>query len=383
MSTQLTNRAASIDSLQRLAKKRIPGFAWEYLSGGCNHDVAVQRNRSALDQVLLEPHYLDGQTLVSTSVDLLGTNYSAPLGVAPLGLGGIIWPHAAEAHAEAARSLGIPYVLSTLATTSIETAAKCAGESLWFQLYPPKDETIRADLIQRALAVGCRHLVVTIDVPVAGRRPRDMQNGLAIPPRIDARSVFQAACRPAWSVATLRAGLPQFASIMPYVDPGASLSEIADYIRIQLKAVVDRKLLQTIRESWPHQLIVKGILNPADARIAVECGADAIIVSNHGGRQLDAAVATIDRLPHIIETVGEKTTVMVDSGVESGVDIARFIASGAALVFSGRAFMYGVGAFGPAGAVHAGQLLCSEFEQVMSQLRCATPAELSKHLVKN
>jgi len=382
MSISFSKQAASIGQLKRLTKKRIPAFAWEYLTGGCNNDLAVQRNREALDQVLLQPHYLDGQVPVTTESFLLGTSFSTPLGVAPLGLGGIVWPAAAEAHAAAAKTLGIPYVLSTLATTTIETAADLAGDSFWFQLYPPKDEAIRQDLMRRAADAGCRHLVVTIDVPVAGRRPRDIQNGLAIPPRIDVRSVLQALCRPRWSAATVRAGLPQFASIMPYVDRGASLADIADYIRVQLKAVVDQHLLRTIREHWPHKLIVKGVLNPADARLAVACGADAIIVSNHGGRQLDAAVSSIERLPAIVAAVGQQTTIMVDSGVESGVDIARFVATGAQMVFAGRAFMYGVGALGPAGALHAGQILCAEFEQVLAQLRCATPGDLPQHLLQ-
>lgn len=380
MSKNLSNTAANFAALKMRAKKRIPAYAFEYLSGGCNDNLALEKNRLALDRVELEPRYLDGSPMSGTETSLLGDTWRYPFGIAPLGLGGIVWPGAAEAHASAAKALDIPYVLSTLATTSLETAAQRAGKNFWFQLYPPKDKVIRDDLIKRALAVNCRHLVVTIDVPVAGRRPKDVQNGLAIPPRIDIRTLWQSAIKPHWSAKTVMHGLPRFESVMPYVNQDASLAEVAEYIRVQLKAVVDENLLRDIRKDWPHYLIVKGVTTVRDARIAVDAGADAIVVSNHGGRQLDAARSSIDQLTTIAEAMSGNTVVMADSGVESGVDIARFLARGAKMVFSGRAFMYGVGAFGAPGALHAGELLATELEQVLAQLRCSTPAELGERL---
>jgi len=233
----------------------------------------------------------------------------------------------------------------------------------------------------RAEAVNCTHLVVTIDVPAAGRRPKDIRNGLAVPPKISLNSIAQTMARPAWAMATARQGMPQFASMMPYMKDVSNLREVANYIRTTLKDVVDFPMLQQLREQWTGKLIVKGVLSVADAQKALEAGADAIIVSNHGGRQLDAARPSVTALEEIVAALGDKIVVMVDSGVESGPDIARFLAQGAKMVFAGRAFMYGVGAFGQPGAAHSIELLRSELLQVMEQLRCPTPAGLPGYLL--
>ena len=372
----LKKQSACVADLKQRARRRIPGFAFDYVEGGCNSEVAVNGNRRALDSVKLRADYLLPYKAPDLSTQLLGQLYSAPFGIAPLGLTGIVWPNASLFHAKAAKQSNIPFVLSTLSTNSIEQAAACAEENFWFQLYPPSDLSIRADLIRRAKEVGCKNLVVTIDVPAAGQRPRDIKNGLAIPPRISPKSVFQSACRPAWSMATLQAGLPQFASITPYMKDVENMQDVANYIRTTLKDVVDQAMLKTIRDSWDGNLIVKGINNLGDAQLAVEAGADGIIVSNHGGRQLDAAQPTVDTLREIKAAMPGHIEVMVDSGVESGVDVARFLANGASAVFAGRAFLYGVAAHGEAGAQHTIDLLREELTQVMSQLHCETPSEI-------
>jgi len=381
MAESLISKAACIADLKAMTKTRIPKFAFEYLAGGCNDENTLRQNRRALDQVFLQPQYLTSPHSASLATELLGQKYSAPFGVAPLGLSGLIWPRAAEFQALAAREANIPYILSTLASTSIERAAECAGENFWFQLYPPSDLAIRKDLMARAEAVNCTHLVVTIDVPAAGRRPKDIRNGLAVPPKISLNSIAQTMARPAWAMATARQGMPQFASMMPYMKDVSNLREVANYIRTTLKDVVDFPMLQQLREQWTGKLIVKGVLSVADAQKALEAGADAIIVSNHGGRQLDAARPSVTALEEIVAALGDKIVVMVDSGVESGPDIARFLAQGAKMVFAGRAFMYGVGAFGQPGAAHSIELLRSELLQVMEQLRCPTPAGLPGYLL--
>ena len=373
---QLKKTSACIADLKKHAKRRIPGFAFDYVEGGCNSEVAVRRNRQALDAVKLRADYLLPYQAPDLTTELLGQLYSAPLGIAPLGLTGIIWPDATLFHARAAKQANIPFVLSTLSTNSIEQAAECAEENFWFQLYPPADLGIRADLIRRAEAVGCKNLVVTIDVPAAGQRPRDIKNGLAIPPRISPKSIMQSALCPAWSIATLKAGLPQFASITPYMENVSNMEDVANYIRTTLKDVVDQSMLRIIRDDWKGNLIIKGINNVGDARLAVEAGADGLIVSNHGGRQLDAAQSTVETVRDIKAAVPEHIVVMVDSGVESGVDIARFLAQGASAVFAGRAFLYGVGAHGEPGAQHAIDILCEELTQVMSQLHCELPSQI-------
>ncbi|WP_181389794.1 alpha-hydroxy acid oxidase [Leucothrix pacifica] len=371
--------SACVPDLKNRARKRIPGFAFDYVEGGCNHEAALHRNRQALDAVQLRADYLAPYSPPDLSTTLFGQDYAAPFGIAPLGLTGIVWPNASLMHARAAKKANIPYVLSTLSTSSIEDAAACAEDNFWFQLYPPSDLAIRADLIKRAADTGCKNLIVTIDVAAAGHRPKDIKNGLAIPPKITPRSVFQSALRPQWSIATLKAGLPQFASILPYMKDLSNIQDVANYVRNTLKDVVDEPMLRTIRDSWQGNLIVKGINHADDALRAVAAGADGLIVSNHGGRQLDAAEASINTIESIKAAVPEHIVVMADSGVESGVDIARFLAQGASTVFSGRAFLYGVAAHGEAGAEHTIDILRDELQQVMSQLHCTDTSQIQRH----
>jgi len=380
MVRKLDHKAASVADLKRLTKKRIPQFAYEYLVGGCNNDRAVSHNRDALDNVFLQPSYLSRTQAASLKTTALGVQYDAPFGIAPLGLSGLIWPKAAEYHASAAKKANIPYILSTLASTSIEDAAACAGSNLWFQLYPPKDTEIRLDLLRRAQEVGCNNLVVTIDVPVAGRRPNDIKNGLSVPPKISVNSIYQTLLRPSWALATAFNGMPEFANMQPYMNKLSNLQDVANYIRSSLKEPVSIAILEQLRQQWPGKLIVKGVLSVEDAKLAAAINADAIIVSNHGGRQLDLACSPVEMMRDIVDSVGDKLEIYVDSGVESGVDIARYLALGAKMVFSGRPYMYGVGAFGPQGADHCIDIFYSELEQVMNQLGCSSPHELVNFL---
>ena len=380
MVRKLDNKAASIADLKRLTKNRIPQFAYEYLVGGCNNDRAVSHNRDTLDNVFLQPSYLSRTQAASLKTTILGEQYDAPFGIAPLGLSGLIWPKAAEYHASAAKKANIPYILSTLASTSIEDAAACAGSNFWFQLYPPKDTEIRLDLMRRAQQVGCNNLVVTIDVPVAGRRPNDIKNGLSVPPKISVNSIYQTLLRPSWALATAFNGMPEFANMQPYMNKLSNLQDVANYIRSSLKEPVSVAILEQLRQQWPGKLIVKGVLSVEDAKLAAAINADAIIVSNHGGRQLDPACSPVEMMRDIVDSVGDKLEIYVDSGVESGVDIARYLALGAKMVFSGRPYMYGVGAFGPQGADHCIDIFNSELEQVMNQLGCSSPHELVSFL---
>lgn len=382
MKNHLNLRAADIAQLKILAKSRIPRFVFDYLCCGCNEDLAVQNNRHALDRVYLQPNYLNPIGKVGSSLELLGQRYAAPIGVAPLGLSGLVWPKASIYQARAAKASNLPFILSTVASISIEKAAACAAENFWFQLYPPTDKGMLNDLMQRADASGCRHLVVTIDVPTLGIRPRNIRDGLTVPPRLNLQTIGQMITCPAWALSMARYGKPEFETIKPYLKNQNDMSELSDFIRKTLKDVVDINLLQHIRERWPHRLIVKGVINPHDAEMAIQTGADAIIVSNHGGRQLDASLPTISVLPQIRERVGDDFPLMADSGVESGVDVARFLARGADMVFAGRAFMYGVAALGQPGASHVSEILQTELLQVMEQLRCERPGLLNQFTIE-
>ena len=370
MDEKLLAKAASIDDLKTLAKSRIPGFSFDYVEGGCNNNTTVETNRLALDAIQLEPDYFSPCENVDLSTQIFGKHYSAPIGIAPIGLSGVVWPNTSIFHAKTANDANIPFVLSSVSTTSIEKAATYAKENFWFQLYPPKDRDIRSDLLKRAAEAGCETLVVTIDVPSPSWRPKDIKNGLAVPPRISLKSIYQSSLCPAWSLATLKTGMPQFETLKPYLANTKSLKETARLIRHTLREVVDETVIKEIRHDWPGNLVIKGINSLKDAKAAVDCGADGIIVSNHGGRQLDAAQSPAKLIPEIVETIGNKTVVMADSGVSSGIDIGRYLACGAQMVFSGRAFVYGTAALGNKGSQHTYNILSSELKQLLEQLHC-------------
>jgi L-lactate dehydrogenase (cytochrome) len=241
---------------------------------------------------------------------------------------------------------------------------------------------IRADLIKRVKDTGCKNLVITVDVPSASRRIKSIKSGLGVPPKITVKSVLESMQCPSWSLATLKAGLPQFASLLPYIKDISNIEDIANFVRMTLRDVVDETMLKSIRDNWQGNLIIKGISHVDDAKKVAALGADGIIVSNHGGRQLDASVPPVDVLHEISEAVSSEITVMADSGVETGVDIARYLSQGAKAVFAGRAFLYGVGAHGELGATHAIDILYDELEQVMSQLHCAQPHEMTAYTVE-
>ena len=381
MNEKLLIKAASISDLKRLAKSRIPGFSYDYVEGGCNDNNTINTNRLALDAVQLEPDYFSPCKQVDLSVELFGKRYDAPIGIAPIGLSGVVWPNASVFHAKTANDSNIPFILSSVSTTSIEKAAQYAKENFWFQLYPPKDRKIRSDLLNRATNAGCKTLVVTIDVPSASWRPKDIKNGLAVPPRISIKSICQSALSPGWSIATLKTGMPQFETLKPYLENTKSLKETARLIRHTLREVVDESVIKELRHDWPGNLVIKGINSLNDAKAAVDCGADGIIVSNHGGRQLDAALSPVKLLPQIADAVGDKLVVMADSGVACGIDIGRYLACGAQMVFSGRAFVYGTAALGSKGGQHTYDILHSELKQLLEQLHCESASSLHRHLV--
>ena len=380
MPASLLARASCIADLKKRARRRVPRFAFDYLEGGCSSEAAIVRNRRALDAIVMEPRYLEDCAPPDLSVSLFGRRYDAPFAVAPVGLGGLIWPRVAEYLAEAAAVANIPFCLSTVATTSIERAAELAGENLWFQLYTPTDPAIRDDLLDRAAAVGCRVLLVTIDVPGAAWRPRDLRNGLSVPPRFDFRTLLQIAARPTWALAMLRVGIPQFDSIRRYMPKNISMADSSIFTRTTFTGGHDREALARNRDRWKGDLVLKGVETVREAQLALQLGADGIVVSNHGGRQLDASRAPVEVLPQIRAAVGDRMTMLADSGVESGADIARMLALGAQSVLAGRAFIYGVGGLGRAGAEHAIYLLREELTRFMGQVRCARPEELARHL---
>jgi L-lactate dehydrogenase (cytochrome) len=365
----------SIPDLKRRARRRIPKFAFDYVEGSTGLETSDRRNRSSLDELMLIPRYMVEVSEIDLSTELFGRTMSLPFGIAPMGLGGLMWPNAEHHLARAAAHFGMPYGLSTVCTASMEEIPPLAGEHAWFQLYAPGESNVMFDLLQRALDSGFSALAVTVDVPTAGRRERDIKNGLSIPPRISPRTIYEAALRPTWSVETLSNGLPRFRTLEPYVPPG---EEIATFIGRRFSSSVTWDVLDKIRAFWPHPLMLKGTPHAEEAQTAVDHGFDAIWVSNHGGRQLEASPAPADVLEEIIEAVDGRAKIIVDGGVSSGVDIARYLALGADYVMCGRAFMYGVSALGSAGGKHAAEILIDGLRQTLAQIGCPSVAALDR-----
>jgi L-lactate dehydrogenase (cytochrome) len=358
----------AISYLEAKAKKRMPHFAWEYLASGTGAGELVDRNNKALGAVTLVPQLLKGRL-----------KPQAPIGIAPVGLTGLIWPGADAALAQAAAEHRIPYVLSTVGTASPESAGAAADGMGWFQLYPPRKPEIRADLLERAANAGLTTLVVTADVPAGSRRERQRKARVRVPPVIGPRLVFQAAIHPAWTAGVLRNGMPRFRGLEKYADKD-SMANMARFVGSNLGGTLSYEYLAEVRELWKGPLVVKGILDPGDAERCVELGADAIQVSNHGGRQLDGAPTPVDMLPVILERLDGAVPVFFDSGVRSGLDVARALALGADFVFAGRAFMFGLAALGPKGVGLAYQILQEDLVNAMAQSGCATLGELPHRL---
>lgn len=372
----LDRRLASVSAMQKAAARRIPEFARIYLEGGIGQEDCLARNRAALDAIQLTPRYItEAPFTPDLRTTLFGKTWPAPFAPGPVGLTGLIWPKCPEITAQAAAEAGLPFALSSFSTASIEDIAPIAGEKLWFQMYCPKQSEIEESLLARAEAAGCGALMITIDIPTTTRRERETAAGVSVPPVLDWRTVLQAAARPAWALAMLRAGTPGFRTLEQYAPQGAPLHERAAFLADMVDTHVTQKTLARIRKRWTRPLIVKGVLSEDDARICRDAGVDAVVVSNHGGRQLDAAPSAPEALPRIRAVMGDKTPVIADGGVRSGLDILRLIAAGADFVFLGRAPAYAVAAAGLPGARRLIELLNEELRQTCAQLGCKTPAE--------
>lgn len=372
----------AIDDLRQRAKARIPRFAFEYLDGGCNEDVNLYKNTAELRDVELKPYYLSKHTASDLKTELFGHVYDAPFGIAPIGLQGLIWPNATDILAKAAFQHNIPFILSTVGTSSIERVGELTEGQFWFQLYHPAENALRDDIIDRAEAAGCKTLVVLCDVPSFGFRPRDIRNGLAMPPKMTLANILQIMGKPNWAINTLIHGQPNFATLKKYMPKGLNMGQLGAYMNATFSGRVNEAKIAPIRDRWKGNLILKGVASEEDTEMAIRLGFDGIILSNHGGRQIDAGQSTIKTLPPIAEKYKDKIKIMMDSGVRSGPDIARTMASGADFAFLGRTFMYAVAALGTEGGDHAINILKIQLKQVMDQVCAEKVGDLPKHLIK-
>ena len=372
----LDQKYPSLDYLKHRAKRRLPHFVWEFLDSGTGKDATKDRNRRDLDAIKLMPSILHGEFTPNVSTSFLGETFDLPVGMAPVGMSGLIWPNAEVELAKAATELNVPYSLSTVAAQTIETIGPLTNGNGWFQLYPPKDEAIRLDMLKRAKDSGFSTLVLTVDVPVSSRRERQVHAGLSYPPRLSPRIIWQSAQCPTWSFGMLRYGKPKMQILAQYSDVDAKSLPANAHIGYLLRTSPDWEYLKWIRDHWDGPLIVKGVLDPEFVSDLQGFGVDALWISNHAGRQMDAGPSTISQLPKIREA--PDLPLIFDSGAEGGLDVIRALNLGADFVMMGRAWHYALAALGPKGVRHFATVLKHDLSANMGQLGIKSLAAAEK-----
>ena len=372
-----SNRYPRIEDLENKAKKRIPKVAWEYLESGTGDEHLLYRNAQAFQEIRFLPRFCKGELCADATTTLFGKTYVAPIGMAPVGLTGLMWPRIEHYLAATAQRMQIPYCLSTVATETPETVGPAVGKMGWFQLYPPKDAEIRDSLLERAKNAGFHTLVITADVPMASRRERSRKAGLSVPPKITPKMLWQGITHPVWSYHTLLRGLPRLRSVEHYTN-NTDMKFVSGFVGNRLGGTLDWQYCQKVKELWKGPVVLKGILHPKDAEQAVAIGLDGVYISNHGARQFNGGIPSIEALPDIVKVVKGKVPVLFDSGVRSGLDVMRAISLGADFVFLGRPFVWGVAALGKYGGDHAAHILIDDLKNNMVQLGVKTIPELKE-----
>jgi len=362
MKTPVTN----IADLRALARRRVPRAFFEYADRGSYDEATLHENRRALDRLQLRQRVMQDVDNRSLATTIIGSPASMPLAIAPTGLTGLQHGSGEIHGARAAAQAGIPFCLSTMSICSIEQVHAASDTPFWFQVYVMRDRGFTRELIQRARAADCSALMLTADLTVQGQRHREIKNGLSVPPKITLRNLFDIASKPRWAWHVLQAPSRSFGNLEGRIGGADSLTTLAQWIANQFDPTLNWDDLAWIRELWPGKLIIKGILDPEDARLAVTHGVDAIVVSNHGGRQLDGAPGSIDVLASIVEAVDGRTEVLFDSGITSGQDLLKALALGARAGLIGKAFLYGLGAGGQGGVAQAIELIRRELSVTMA-----------------
>ncbi len=368
--------AVNIEDLHRMAKRRLPKIAFDFIEGGVEDELGISRNEAAFRRYRLMPRYLVDVNKRDQSAKLFDRVYASPFGISPTGAAGLFRPGADLMLAESAAGANIPFVMSGASTASMEKAAGVAPTHTWYQLYVARDPKISEDLIRRARDAGLGTLVLTVDVPVGSKRERNIRNGFGRPLKMTWKTKLEALTHPGWLMEYMRTGTPLIENWAPYAGAGANADQVADFVAHQMPSIPTWEDLEKFRKLWPRHLVVKGILHPDDARRAADIGVDGIIVSNHGGRQLDRAPASLEALPAIRKAVGDRVTIMLDSGVRRGADILIALALGARFVFCGRATLYGAAAGGIPGVRKAISILRSEIDLTMAQIGCPSLDQL-------
>jgi L-lactate dehydrogenase (cytochrome)/(S)-mandelate dehydrogenase len=363
-----TDAAINFDDLRKLAKRRLPKIAYDFIEGGLESELGLARNEDAFRGYQLVPRYCVDVNARDQSAVLFGRTYSSPVGIAPTGLAGLFRRGGDMMLAEAAKAANVPFIMSGTGTGLVEDLGKLAPEHGWYQLYVARDRRISEDMVRRARDAGLSTLVITVDVPINSKRERNIRNGFVRPLKLTLKTRLEACLHPEWMAEYLRLGMPVLANWQRYAPAGASAREVAEFVSEQTPSPVLWQDVETFRRLWPGKLVLKGVMHPDDATRACAMGVDGVMVSNHGARQLDRAPSPIEVLPAIVAAVGDRMTVMLDSGIRRGSDIIIALCLGAKFVFVGRHTLYGVAAGGTAGAARALAIFRDEIDRTLAQM---------------
>jgi L-lactate dehydrogenase (cytochrome) len=370
-----------IDDMRRTARRKVPRAFFEYADGGSYAEETLRANRTDLERIKLRQRILVDVGGRSTKTTILGEPVALPLALAPIGLCGMQHGDGEILACRAAQAAGIPFTLSTMSICSIEDVAAAVGKPFWFQLYVMKDRGFIRALIERAAAAKCSALVLTVDLQILGQRHRDIKNGMTVPPKLRLGNLVDIATKPAWALSILRGKRKIFGNISGHIKGTENVTSLTQWISGQFDPGLNWKDVEWIKSLWPGKLVLKGILDVEDARIAAKTGAAALVVSNHGGRQLDGAPASITALPKIADAVGSDIEVLFDGGVRCGQDVFRALALGARACLSGRAYIYGLGAAGEAGVARAIEIIKNELDVTMALTGCANVGEIDRQKI--
>lgn len=376
-------KSATVEDLRGISRRRLPRGVFDYIDGGAEDELTMTANSSVYHRLTFSPRVLRDVSQVDIFSSLLGRKLTYPLVLAPTGFTRIAHPDGELAVARAAKRAGLPYALSTLGTRSIEEVAQVGSDRLWFQVYTWRDRDLVADLVKRAANSGYEALCLTVDTAVLGRRERDVRRGFTLPPKIGLSTLLDGVVHPGWSWAFLTSEPIVFANVAgnASVGDGSDAISLADYVGSQFDPAMSWDDVDWLRDRWDGPLVLKGIQSVDDARNAADRGVDAIAISNHGGRQLDSAPATLDLLPSVVEAVGGQTEIICDGGVRRGGDIVKALALGASAVMAGRPYLYGLGAAGEAGVDQVLTNFASEMERTMALIGCTTVADLGPEYI--
>jgi L-lactate dehydrogenase (cytochrome) len=357
---------ACIEDLRALARRKVPKAFFEYADGGSYNEETLRANRAELEPIKLRQRVMVDVSERSLATTIVGQKVSAPFALAPIGLCGMQHGDGEILSAQAAEEAEIPFILSTMSINSIEQVAEATTKPFWFQLYVIRDRGFSKDILSRAAKAGCNALVLTVDLQVLGQRHRDLRNGMTVPPQIRLKNIVDMATKPEWVFSILKGKSKTFGNLAGHVKGMDDVTSLAQWTNQQFDPALSWKDVDWIKKVWPGKLIIKGILDVEDAKTAVELGADAIVVSNHGGRQLDGAQSSISALPAIAQAVGSDTEVLFDGGIRTGSDMLRALALGARACLVGRAYIYGLGAGGKPGVAKAIDILKKELSVSMA-----------------